>query len=43
VLPPQIVDGVVIPDYIDDNGLLSGEVTAVLGSSARHRGRTLEA
>jgi hypothetical protein len=30
VLPPQIVDGVVIPDYIDDNGLLSVEVTAVL-------------
>jgi hypothetical protein len=29
VLPPQIVDGVVIPDYIDDNGLLSVEVTAV--------------
>ena len=27
--PPQIVDGVVIPDYIDDNGLLSVEVTAV--------------
>ena len=22
VLPPQIVDGVVIPDYIDENGLL---------------------
>jgi hypothetical protein len=30
VLPPQIIDGVVIPDYIDDNGLLSVEVTAVL-------------
>ncbi len=30
VLPPQIVDGVVIPDYIDDNGLLSVEVSAVL-------------
>ena len=29
VLPPQIVDRVVIPDYIDDNGLLSVEVTAV--------------
>jgi hypothetical protein len=29
VLPPQIIDGVVIPDYIDDNGLLSVEVTAV--------------
>ncbi len=29
VLPPQIVNGVVIPDYIDDNGLLSVEVTAV--------------
>ena len=29
MLPPQIVDGVVIPDYIDDNGLLSVEVTAV--------------
>jgi hypothetical protein len=29
VLPPQIVDGVVIPDYIDDNGLLSVEVTAI--------------
>jgi hypothetical protein len=27
VLPPQIVDGVVIPDYIDENGLLSVEVT----------------
>jgi hypothetical protein len=27
VLPPQIVNGVVIPDYIDDNGLLSVEVT----------------
>jgi hypothetical protein len=33
VLPPQIVDGVVIPDYIDDNGLLSVEVTR------QHRGR----
>jgi hypothetical protein len=30
VLPPEIIDGVVIPDYIDDNGLLSVEVTAVL-------------
>jgi hypothetical protein len=30
VLPPQIINGVVIPDYIDDNGLLSVEVTAVL-------------
>jgi hypothetical protein len=30
VLPPQIIDGIVIPDYIDDNGLLSVEVTAVL-------------
>ncbi|MBK7834205.1 MAG: hypothetical protein IPJ56_18005 [Gemmatimonadetes bacterium] len=30
VLPPQIIDGVVIPDYIDDNGLLSVEVTAIL-------------
>jgi len=30
VLPPQIVDGVVIPDYIDDNGLLSVEVSALL-------------
>jgi hypothetical protein len=29
-VPPQIVDGVVIPDYIDNNGLLSVEVTAVL-------------
>jgi len=29
VLPPQIVDGVVIPDYIDDNGLLDVEVTAL--------------
>jgi hypothetical protein len=29
VLPPQIVNGVVIPDYIDDNGLLSVEVTAL--------------
>jgi len=29
VLPPLIVDGVVIPDYIDDNGLLSVEVTAL--------------
>jgi len=29
VLPPQIVAGVVIPDYIDDNGLLSVEVTAL--------------
>ena len=29
VLPPQIVNGVVIPDYIDDNGLLSVEVTAI--------------
>ena len=27
VLPPQIVDGVVIPDYIDENGLLDVEVT----------------
>ena len=27
VLPPQIVDGVVIPDYIDDNGMLDVEVT----------------
>ncbi|MBA3546840.1 MAG: hypothetical protein H0T76_10185 [Nannocystis sp.] len=27
VLPPQIVNGVVIPDYIDDNGLLDVEVT----------------
>ena len=26
-LPPQIVDGVVIPDYIDDNGMLDVEVT----------------
>ncbi len=27
VLPPQIVNGVVIPDYIDDNGMLDVEVT----------------
>ena len=27
VLPPQIVNGVVIPDYIEENGLLSVEVT----------------
>jgi hypothetical protein len=26
-LPPQIVNGVVIPDYIDENGLLDVEVT----------------
>ncbi len=26
-LPPLIVDGVVIPDYIDDNGLLTAEVS----------------
>jgi hypothetical protein len=26
-LPPQIVDGVVIPDYIDDNGVLDVAVT----------------
>ena len=25
--PPSIVDGVVIPDYIDDNGMLDVEVT----------------
>ena len=30
VLPPEIIDGVVIPDYIEDNGLLSIEVTAIL-------------